>query len=175
MRLVHVSEEPDIELFVPRIPYREDMDKTKGLVWALTDIQLTKFLTPRDCPRIAFRSDDATAKEDVEKFFSSSSTHCIAIEHDWYARMASTTLFVYEFDTTHFYFNDTAGFYVSDQIEKPVSVTQYSDLFGELFRRDVEVRIVNNLWSLAKKVKESSLHLSMCRMGNAKSAPVEGF
>jgi hypothetical protein len=37
MRLFHVSEESDIEKFVPRIPYRKDVDQSKGLVWALGD------------------------------------------------------------------------------------------------------------------------------------------
>jgi hypothetical protein len=37
MRLFHVSEESDIEKIIPRIPYRKDVDQSKGLVWALTD------------------------------------------------------------------------------------------------------------------------------------------
>lgn len=30
MRLFHVSEEPDIRVFEPRIPVRDDMDKSIG-------------------------------------------------------------------------------------------------------------------------------------------------
>ena len=52
MRLFHVSEESDIAEFVPRIPYRNDMDKSKGLVWSLTEPSLPNWLTPRDCPRV---------------------------------------------------------------------------------------------------------------------------
>ena len=171
MRLFHVSEEANIERFVPRIPYREDMDKSKGLVWALTEIQLNKFLTPRDCPRVTYRADEATTKEDIEKFFSSSSRYCLAIEHNWYEKMANTTLYVYEFSATSFYFDETASFYVSDQIEKPISMVKYDDLFGELFKRDIEVRIIKKLWGLAEAVRQSSLHWSLCRMANAKPAP----
>ena len=40
MRLFHVSEESNIEIFVPRIPYRKDVDQSKGLVWSLTESQL---------------------------------------------------------------------------------------------------------------------------------------
>ena len=36
MRLFHVSEESNIEIFVPRIPYRKDVDQSKGLIWSLT-------------------------------------------------------------------------------------------------------------------------------------------
>jgi hypothetical protein len=173
MRLVHVSEESNIELFVPRIPYREDMDKSKGLVWALTELQLNKFLTPRDCPRMAYNTTETTTQDDIEKFFSSSSRYCVAIEHGWYEKMASTTLYAYEFDTKNFYFDERAGFYVSNQTEKPISVTKYDDLFCELINRDIEIRILNNLWGLVEAVKKSSLHLSLCRIGYAKPKPTE--
>lgn len=36
MHLYHVSEEPDITVFHPRLPKRRDLDPTVGLVWALT-------------------------------------------------------------------------------------------------------------------------------------------
>ena len=142
MRLVHVSEEGNIKEFIPRIPTREDMDKSKGLVWALTEIQLLKFLTPRDCPHVTYRPLETSTQEDMDKFFSSYSRYCVAIEHVWYEKMANATLYAYEFDTTNFYFDDTAQFYVSDKTEIPVSVTKYDNLFSELFKRDIEVRIL---------------------------------
>lgn len=40
MRLFHISEEKDIERFEPRIPDRNDMDKTVGLVWAIDEERL---------------------------------------------------------------------------------------------------------------------------------------
>ena len=168
MRLFHVSEEANIEVFIPRIPLREDMDKSKGLVWALTEEHLPQFLTPRECPRVTYRIADTTTQNDIKKFFSSSSRYCVAIEHGWYEKMASTTLYVYEFDTVNFYFDDRAGFYVSDKTEKPIALTVYNDLFGELFRRNVEIRMIDNLWDFADKVKESTLNFSICDMANAK-------
>lgn len=173
MRLYHVSEEADIKTFVPRIPIREDMDKSKGLVWALTEQHLPQFLTPRECPRVTYRISEKTTHEDIEKFFSSSSRYCVAIEHDWHKRMGSTTLYVYEFTTSNFYFDERAGFYVSDKTEIPIGKTQYDDLYGELFRRNVEIRILDNLWPFADKVKNSTLQFSICDMLNAKPrAPV---
>ena len=171
MRLFHVSEESNIEEFVPRIPYRKDVDRSKGLVWALTELQLKKFLTPRDCPRATYRPIETSTQDDIDRFFSSSSRYCVAIEHGWYKRMANTALYLYEFDTANFYFDDAASFYVSDKTEKPISVTMCDDLFGELFKRDIEVRILNNLWPLIEAVQKSSLHLSLCRISNAISKP----
>jgi hypothetical protein len=173
MRLFHVSEEPDITVFVPRIPYREDMDKSKGIVWSLTEPSLPNWLTPRDCPRVGYRATEETTQNDIINFFSSSSRHCVSIEHDWYKRMASTTLYVYEFNAQNFYFDETAGFYVSDKTEKPIEVVKYADLLDELFKRNVEVRFLNNLWEIGEAVKKSTLTWSLCRMKNAKPKPAE--
>nr|WP_235616307.1 DUF6886 family protein [Lysinibacillus parviboronicapiens] len=45
MRIFHVSEESDIQVFQPRVPTRTDLDFTKGLVWAIDDKCLPNFLT----------------------------------------------------------------------------------------------------------------------------------
>jgi len=172
MKLYHVSEEPNIDKFIPRIPYREDMDKSKGLVWSLTETALPNWLTPRDCPRVGYRISEKSSQDDIDKFFSSSSRHCVTIEHGWHKKMTETTLYVYEFDATNFYFDEIAQFYVSDQTEIPISVTKYDDLFEELFKRDIEVRILNNLWGLAEAVQKSSLKWSLCRMGYARPKPL---
>jgi hypothetical protein len=168
MKLVHVSEESNIEIFIPRIPYRKDVGQSKGLVWALTEHQLKKFLTPRDCPRITYCTNETTTQEDIQKYFTTSSRYCIAIENCWFKTMANTTIYAYEFDSTNFYFDDDAGFYVSDHTEIPISITKYDDLFETLFEMDIEIRILNNLWGLAEELKKTSLNISMCRMGYAK-------
>lgn len=169
MRLFHVSEEANIDKFVPRIPYRKDMDKSKGLVWALREESLPNFLTPRDCPRVGYRTVEESTQDDIAKFFSSSSRHCVAIEYGWHKRMLETSLYVYEFDIANFY--QGGGFYVSEETEIPISVTKHENLYEELFRRNVEVRILNNLWELGEEVQKSSLQWSLCRMANAIPKP----
>ena len=175
MRLFHVSEEPDIVEFVPRLrsKYRNE-DMEKGLVWALNERCLPNFLTPRDCPRVTYHARENTTGDDILKFFSSSSRHCVAVEHAWYERMAKARLFLYEFEPTNFYQqgpDDAAGYYVSEETEQYISVTKIDDLFGELFKRNIEVRILNNLWQLGEAVKESTLNWSLCRMINAQPKP----
>ena len=168
MRLYHVSEESNIIQFSPRIPTRADLDQSKGLVWALTEKCLPNFLMPRDCPRITYHASKSTTQADITKFFSSSSRHCIAIEHAWYKRMTKTSLYLYEFDASTFYLQDPcAGFYVSEQTQEPLSIIKIDHLFDELFKRDVEVRILNQLWKLAEEVQNSILNWSLCRMRNA--------
>ena len=169
MYFYHLSEEPNITQFAPRVPDREDMDKSKPLVWAIDEISLPNYLVPRDCPRVTYRTNENTSQEDIARFFSGQSRHCVAIEHDWFGRMANTTLYLYAFDPTGFYLQDgCAGYYVSEQTQTPVAVTKIDDLFQELFKRDVELRMLSNLWELSDAVIQSTLRYSNCRMRNAK-------
>lgn len=172
MRLFHVSEEPDIGLFVPRVPERTDIDRSKGLVWALHERCLPNFLTPRDCPRVAYHAGGEATQEDIARFFSGSARYCVAIEQGWYAAMTATSLYLYELDPSAFTLQDeAAGYYVSERTETPLSVTRLDDLFGELFQRNVEVRLLDELWTLGRAVQQSTLRWSLCRMRNAKPAP----
>ena len=168
MRLFHVSEEPDIARFVPRIPLRDDLDKSKGLVWAISERCLPNFFTPRECPRVTYHVGEQTTAEDIERFFSSPRRWCVAIEHAWFERMRGTPLYIYEFDPANFYLQDAcAGNYVSEQTEVPIAKTRIDDLFGALFKRGVEVRLIDNLWVLRDAIVKSSLNYSICDMWNA--------
>jgi len=165
VQLFHVSEESDITQFIPRIPTRDDLDKSKGLVWAINDYCLPNFLTPRECPRVTYHVSDETTEEDVSRFFSSSCRHCVTIEHSWHERMQNTVLYLYEFDPSNFYLQDeSAGYYVSERTELPIGKMKTDNLYGELFKRGIEVRLVNNLWILRDAVIKSTLNYSMCDM-----------
>ena len=170
MRLFHVSEDPDIIAFSPRIPSRKDLDQKIGLVWAIDEARLPNFLTPRDCPRIAYYSDKSTAQADRERFFSSSSvSHAIVIEKSWFHIMQATTLYLYEFDPDDFVLqDDIAGYYVAKTTQFPKNRFVISNLFDELMNRNTEIRITDNLWDIADAVQQSSLSWSLCRMRNAK-------
>ena len=60
-----------------------------------------------------------------------------------------------------------AGYYVSKSGQAPRNQFQMNNLFDELIQRNVEIRIVDNLWSIADDVKVSSLNWSLCRMAFA--------
>jgi hypothetical protein len=171
MRLFHVSEESDISIFTPRIPKRKDIDNSKGLVWAITEACLPNFLVPRDCPRVAYYATDESNEQDIEKFFADKRTpYVLAIEQKWFDLMMETTLYVYEFNIDDFYLQDkTAGYYVSEVEQVPINKYIVTDIVKELFTRNVELRILPNLWSLGEKIK-ASLQWSLCRMRNAQKA-----
>lgn len=46
----------------------------------------------------------------------------------------------------------------------PIRKIVIDDLFGELIKRKVEVRIIDNLWDLCNEIKYTSFNWSMCRM-----------
>jgi len=169
MRLFHVSEDDNIQIFNPRLPKRDDLDKI-GLVWAINEHCLPNFLTPRNCPRVTYHVGSRTNLTDIQKYISSKDCrHVLAIESNWFEVMKKTKLYLYEFDTSTFYLQDeNAGYYVSKEFQVPINKLQISDLFFELYKRNVEVRILNNLWDISDEIKTTSLNWSMCRMCFAK-------
>lgn len=169
MRLFHVSEEANISRFVPRKPSRRDLDHSTKLVWAIHDAYLPNFLTPRECPRVAYHATQQTTRADIARFFSTGQRHCVAVEHSWFERMQNTTLYLYEFNPANFRLQDAAaGYYVSEHTEEPIGRIQIDNLFDALFQRNIEVRLLDNLWPLADAVKKSSLQFSICVMVNAR-------
>lgn len=166
MRLFHVSEESDIAKFIPRTPTRDDLDKNTKLVWAIDEDRLPNFLTPRNCPRVTYYVGKDTTVEDKRKFFSSSTvSHVVAIENLWFEKMKNTTLYLYEFNEKDFVLQDaTAGYYVAKTTQIPKAKYEITDLFSELIKRNVEIRIVDNLWDMAEEVEKSTLNWSFCRM-----------
>lgn len=169
LRLFHVSEEPNIEVFEPRLPKRKDLDQNVGLVWAVNEDCLPNFLTPRDCPRVAYHASGNTTESDRNYFFSSAGVdHVVVVESGWYRRIQETTLYIYEFEVDAFELLDpVAGYYVAKTTQYPKAKYVVADLLGELLKRGVEVRFVDNLWQIADAVKTSSLNWSLCRMANA--------
>lgn len=172
MRLFHVSEEPGIREFLPRIPARKDLDPGVGLVWALDEAHLPNFFTPRDCPRVTYHATADTSPDDLRWFSSPTQRHAVVIEQRWFKRMAETTLYIYEFDPAGFALQDaSAGYYVASSPQKPIACHVVGDLFAALFRRNVELRVVDNLWSICRGIQGTTLEWSMCRMRNAGGAP----
>ena len=80
-----------------------------------------------------------------------------------------TTLYIYEFNVEDFYLQDEiAGYYVSQNTQKPINKIIVHNILEELTSRNVEVRIVPSLESIANRVKHTNLDWSLCSMGYAK-------
>lgn len=82
--------------------------------------------------------------------------------------MQNTTLYLYEFDASRFrLLDENAGYFISETKQIPINKIEVSNLFAEHFRRNVEMRLVNNLWDIYYEILETTLNWSMCRMGFA--------
>ncbi|WP_394171831.1 DUF6886 family protein [Guptibacillus hwajinpoensis] len=57
---------------------------------------------------------------------------------------------------------------ISETTQNPIAKFEVVDLFQELFSRNVELRVVNNLWDIGDKIQRTTFKWSMCRMGYAK-------
>ncbi|MCK1998675.1 hypothetical protein MPH47_15835 [Psychrobacillus psychrodurans] len=82
--------------------------------------------------------------------------------------MQNTTLYLYEFNTTHFtLIDENAGYYISEQKQNPIKKIVISNPSKELSRRNVELLLVDNLWDISDEIQQTSLNWSMCRMSFA--------
>lgn len=168
MRLFHVSEDPNIDVFKPRYPSRKDLNPNIGLVWAIDEKHLPNFLTPRNCPRVCYLINDRTKTEDIEKYINNY-PHVVIIEKAWYEKLSKTVLYLYEFDSSSFELQDAnAGYYVSKTEVRPLKRHVVNDLIKELEDRNAELKIVDELFTFADEIRQTSFDWSLCRMGYAK-------
>lgn len=168
-RLFHVSEDPNIKIFIPR-PSPSDFDSVKtDVVFAVSDKLLHNYLLPRDCPRVAFYKSAQSSLNDIETYFGQTKAEFVmAVESGWLEKIRETKIYCYEFPTDTFTFLDEcAGYYTSCVEVKPISIKPIDNILGELAGRNVELRILPELRILAEGIQKSSLNFSLIRMRNA--------
>lgn len=166
MRLFHVSENPDIDAFVPR----EAPQTPEGrCVWAISERMLHNYLVPRDCPRVTFHAAAATCAEDRTLFMGNpAADFVIAVETAWLKRIREAVLYVYEFSPQNFRCRDEiAGYHISGRTEIPAGRTEIRNVMTELSDRGVELRPVADLRPLRDAIIASTLNFSCIRMRNA--------
>lgn len=172
MRLFHVSERADIGCFTPRPPPSLDAGVSDDVVWAIEDRLLHNYLLPRDCPRVTAYATTHSDAADVARFLCGGAAHLVAIERDWLDRVRRARLWLYELPPATFTALDGrahgAGYQVSRVAVPPLAVTAIDDVLDALTRRDVELRVLPDLWSLHDALAASSLQFSMIRMRHAR-------
>lgn len=168
MRLFHISEEPDIEVFEPRPSPSHYEQITGDVVFAVSEGMLHNYLLPRNCPRVSFYAGPHTSESDRAAFLSSSSPYVVAVESAWREAIRDITLYCYEFSTEGFeLLDENAGYYISYQKVVPVSRMIITHPLNVLAERGVAVMFVSSLWPLAEELQRSSLNYSLIRMNRA--------
>jgi hypothetical protein len=171
--LFHFSDDPAIDLFVPR-PVRMPAPRQPGLewlngplVWAIDDWHQPMYLFPRDCPRILLWRTPNTLDEDAERYLGGSSARIVAyIERRWAATLATTTLHRYELPAESFVSLEDAGMWVSRTAVSPATRIAIAELPAALTAADVELRELPELTPL-RGVWSTTLHASGIRLRNA--------
>ncbi len=171
-RIFHISEDGEIELFKPRVSPSRFEKLDKNVVFGISERLLHNYLLPRNCPRVTYYASETISEEDKAAYLHSSE-FVIAIEFRWFPIIRETTLYCYEFDESSFALLDVcAGYHVSYEAVKPIGVRRIEDIFEELsLRKNLELRMLSNLWPLAHIISRSSLNFSLIRMLNATPDP----
>jgi len=164
MKFSHVSEDPTITQFDPR----PSQFTENPVVWAVDEWHLHNYLLPRDCPRVTYYALPSSKPEDVAKYLGSS-RDVIAVEGKWLPRIQACHLTVYHFAPTGFSIQDEgAGYWVCDNSVIPQATSSIDDCLAELVSRQIEIRILPELWALRDEILDSTLQFSFIRMANAK-------
>jgi hypothetical protein len=168
MLLYHFSEDPNIEVFVPRAPIARP--EVEPLVWAIDEWHAPMYFMPRDCPRACFWPGLATTAADRERWFTGIDARMvIAVESTWLDPIRKTALYRYTLPHTSFVPNDlTAGHHVSRKRVVPVKVEPIGDLLTALSQSPIELRITPSLIDLWRQIIKSSLEYSGIRLRNAR-------
>ncbi|ANE48935.1 hypothetical protein SY83_14550 [Paenibacillus swuensis] len=155
--LYHFSEEPNITVFHPRVKAnRQDMPP---VVWAIDEEHSYSFYVPRNCPRIVYTRTDGLSEETVDKFFGcTSAVRIMTIETRWYSAISNTTLYRYTLPGESFkLFDETAGYYISEQKVTPIVITAMDHLLEKLLEINIEVRFTPSLHPLREAILNSQL------------------
>jgi hypothetical protein len=169
LRLWHVSEAADIDVFVPRAPPERSHGVNVPVVWAVNAERLPNYLVPRDFPRVTFHRNDETTHADSARFSLSHAKQVVVIEVERLLELASASVWLYELPTETFRCLDVnAGYFVSERAVTPISKRLVGDLPSELSFHGAELRTSDKLRSLADYVGSSSLGFSIIRLQNAR-------
>jgi len=171
----HMSDQPNIARFDPRIPPSTSSRVTDAVVWAVSERLRHNYLLPRDCPRVTFYALPHTTPADVERLMGQTTArYVMAIEAGWLPRVQRERLWCYTLPADTFEpLDEGAGYYISRATVVPLAVREIDDLLGELAQHDVELRVMPSLWKLRDAVVASTLQYSIMRMRNAQP-PKEG-
>ena len=168
-RIFHVSDRADIERFEPRPPPSAGSGQTGTMVWAVSERLLHNYLVPRNCPRVTFYIGPHTSAADAERWMGGTSArYVVAIETRWWPLLRESQLYVYELPPLPFIPIDIgAGYYIARETVEPLGRAVIEDLPSALLERDVELRVMPDLWKLHDGIAASSMQFSIIRMRNA--------
>jgi hypothetical protein len=166
MPVYHFSEDPSIEIFIPRAPLRHP--ESEPLVYAIDEEHAPLYWLPRDCPRVCWWPISTTFENDKLKWMPNPGIRMvIAIEDQWLERALAGVLYRYDFDPEGFIETGDHGVYLTRQPVRPLSVHRLVGPARAMRGAGVELRVLPSLVELGHEILNSTLHVSMIRMDHA--------
>lgn len=156
--LYHFSEDPTIEVFVPRVAPTQQV--AGEFVWADAPDTSPRYWFPRDCPRATWWGPDRTRRR----------VH--AIQWEWFDCFVTCELYAYRFDAAPFRKNPAGGGWISTETVRPLAVKPVGRLLDKHREARIELRLVDDLWALWLQVVElPGIQCSGIRLKNLPQHP----
>ncbi|SNY06322.1 DUF6886 family protein [Paractinoplanes atraurantiacus] len=173
-QVLHFSEDPTIELFVPHVA--ATARETEAYVWAVGHDRAPDYWFPRQCPRAMAWVRDGTSDEDRDRIVGAGCGDRVhAIEYAWWEAMRTTTLYAYRLPAAPFRPLGEAGQEHAAVATEPVRPLGPAEPVGNLIdchaAAGIQLRLLDNLWPFWDEVITSSLGFSAIRLRNARPRP----
>jgi hypothetical protein len=180
--LLHFSEDPTIEHFVPHVAATSARDEP--MVWAVDAARSPDYWFPRQCPRALAWVTSSTTQADRARILSPGRVRVHAVEYGWLEAMRTVELFAYRLPAGPFRPVDDAADDAADDAEPHAFVAttavdplgpaeRVGDLFALYDEAGIELRVLDNLWAFWDDVVASTLGFSGIRLRNARTRPTD--
>jgi len=169
-RLFHISEENNINEFLPR-ESKKHWNYEK-YVWAISEDKVHHYLFPRKCPRICISEKLHLFAKWINFEIIENMQPVIFVSNDWKESIYNCTLYQYEFNPANFTEIDKiAGYYVSKSAENPINTIVVNNCLAKLKRLKIEVVSTENqsLRSIKDIVLQNLTEFSILKWSNLMS------
>ena len=165
MKLYHISENGNIDQFIPKIS--KEQWGFKKYVWAINEEKIHNYILHRECPRICL---DWKERKIISDWIDPKEFRAyIFVSLDWLERIKSCTLFKYQFSPSNFTEIDSiAGYYVSSEVEIPIGVEEINDCLKTLNSLNIGIKFLDkpHLKQLREVVIQSATKFSIIKWAN---------
>ena len=168
-QVLHFSEDPTIELFVPHVAPTSAM--REPYVWAVGFDRCPDYWFPRACPRaMAWKGADTTAADADRIIGAGCGDRVHAIEYGWLKVLMDVSLYAYRLPAGPFrVVGDDGHALVAEVPVKPLGPAEpVSDLLDLHEEAGIQLRVLDNLWPFWNEVTASTMKFSGIRLRNAR-------
>jgi hypothetical protein len=172
--VLHFSEDATIGTFEPRVPPPSSA-LASPVVWAIDADRAPDYWFPRQCPRAMAWVGPATTDVDRERIIGAGSGRRVhVIEYAWLEAMREVELYAYRLPSGTFrpISADDPHALVSEVAVQPIGAPErVGDLFALHAEADIQLRVLDNLWTFWWEAIHSTVQFSGIRLRNAAPDP----